>query len=187
MEPASCRFAAVIGNTIVPPVPAFGRHSVYHIQFPFWVPDEIVASHGKWLADYDEIWVYSEFVRRNVNGLIRHYGLEAPPIRLISAHATWAGATSGLPWPERKTILTVGRFFTGGHNKRQDVVIEAFRRLVDGGIEGVELALAGAIHPSPEGRERFHELQQLAAGLDCNFYPNVGRADLAAFTNDPPR
>jgi len=180
VEPERVRFAAVIGNAIVPPVPAFGRTSVYHIQFPFWVPDQVVEEHGKLLAGYDEIWAYSEFVRRNINGLIRHYGLEAPPVRLLAPHAMWSGATSGLPWPERRTILTVGRFFTGGHNKRQDVVIEAFRRLAGRGVQGMELALAGAIHPSPEGRARFHELQALAEGLDCTFYPNIGRADLAA-------
>jgi len=179
VEADKCRFAFVIGNSVVPPVPAFGARSVYHIQFPFWVSDAHVEAKGEWLSGYDEIWVYSEFVRRNVNGLVRHYGLKAPPIRLIPAHATWSGATPGLPWAERRTILTVGRFFTGGHNKRQDVVIEAFRRMVEQGMEGMELALAGSIHPSPEGRSRFHELQSLASGLDCTFYPNISRNDLA--------
>jgi GT2 family glycosyltransferase/glycosyltransferase involved in cell wall biosynthesis len=179
LDQSRCELAAVIGNSIVPPVRAFGRRSVYHIQFPFWIPDEQVEERGQWLGDYDEIWVYSEFVRRNVNGLIRHYGLPAPPIRLLSPHAIWPDPKRNLPWQERHTILTVGRFFTGGHNKRQDVVIDAFRRLADSGTTGFELALAGAIHPSPEGRNRFHELQRMAAGLDCTFYPNVGRADLA--------
>ncbi|HEY1650287.1 MAG TPA: glycosyltransferase [Acidimicrobiales bacterium] len=173
-----CEFAAVIGNTILPPVRAFGRRRVYHIQFPFWVPDEQVDERGHWLGEYDEIWVYSEFVRRNVNGLIRHYQLPAPPIRLLSPHAIWPGTKEIVPWPDRRTLLTVGRFFAGGHNKRQDVVIEAFRRLSENGTTGLELALAGAIHPSPEGRQRFHELLRLADGLNCTFYPNVGRADL---------
>ncbi len=180
VEPGRCRFAAVIGNSIVPPIRAFGKRSVYHIQFPFWVDDRMVEEHGYLLAGYDEIWVYSEFVRRNVNGLIRHYGLEAPPIRLLRPHAMWSGSVSGLPWPKRRKILTVGRFFSGGHNKRQDVVIEAFRRLLDLGVQGVDLALAGAIHPSPEGRKRFYELQSLASGLPCTFHPNIGRGDLAA-------
>ncbi len=166
-----CRFSLVIGNSVVPPLPAFGTRSVYHIQFPFWVPDAHVEANRDLLGGYDEIWVYSEFVRRHVNGLVRHYGLKAPPIRLIHPHATWSGATPGLPWAERKTIVTVGRFFTGGHNKRQDVVIEAFRRMVDRGVEGVELALAGSIHPSPEGRYRFHELQRLAEGLGLHLLP----------------
>ena len=69
--------------------------SVYHIQFPFWIPDQEVEEHGGLLAGYDEIWVYSEFVRRNVNGLIRHYGLDAPPIRLIPPHASWSGSRPG--------------------------------------------------------------------------------------------
>ncbi|HEY6428028.1 MAG TPA: glycosyltransferase, partial [Acidimicrobiales bacterium] len=106
--------------------------------------------------------------------------LKAPPIRLIRACAVWSGATPGIPWPERKTILTVGRFFAEGHNKRQDVVIEAFRRIAETGTTGVDLALAGAIHPSPEGRRRFNELQALAKGLDCAFFPNIARGDLAA-------
>ncbi len=179
VERGHCRFSTVIGNSIVPPVQAFGDRSVYHIQFPFWIPDKQVEQRGHWLGDYDEIWVYSEYVRRNVNGLIRHYGLKAPPIRLIRACAVWSDATAGLPWPERRTVLTVGRFFASGHNKRQDVVIEAFRRLAASGAHDVELALAGSIHPSPEGRSRFHELQALAAGLNCTFYPNIARADLA--------
>lgn len=179
LDHGRCELAAVIGNSILPPVQAFGRRSVYHIQFPFWVPDEQIEERGKWLAGYDEIWVYSDYVRRNVNGLIRHYRLDAPPIRLLAPHAIWPDPKSLVAWPERRTILTVGRFFTGGHNKRQDVVIDAFRQIAAGGDRRLELALAGAIHPSPEGRNRFHELQRQAVGLQCSFYPNIGRADLA--------
>ena len=163
----------------MPPIEAFGTRSVYHIQFPFWIPDQEVEEHGWLLSGYDEIWVYSEFVRRHVNGLIRHYQLDAPPIRLIPPHATWPGATGGLPWPERRTLLSVGRFFRGGHNKRQDVVIDIFRRMQEAGADGMELALAGAIHPSPEGRGWLHKLQDMARGLNCTFYPNIGRAELA--------
>jgi GT2 family glycosyltransferase/glycosyltransferase involved in cell wall biosynthesis len=179
-DPEGCRLSIVLGNSIYPPVEAFGDVCVYLLQFPFWVPDEEVAAMGKWLGAYDEIWVYSEFVRRQVNGLVRHYGLEAPPIRVINPPATWPDASAGLPWPQRRTILTVGRFFAGSHNKRHDVVIEIFRRLRARGIEDVELALAGSIHPSPEGRQRFRELEAMAEGLACTFYPNVARAELAA-------
>ncbi len=153
VEPDSCRFAAVIGNSIVPPVPAFGKRSVYHIQFPFWVPDRVVEEHGDLLAGYDEIWAYSDFVRRNVNGLIRHYGLDAPPVRLIPPHAMWSGAVGGLPWSERRTILTVGRFFTGGHNKRQDVVIEAFRRVLEKRRRRPGVGLGWCDPPEPRGQE----------------------------------
>jgi GT2 family glycosyltransferase/glycosyltransferase involved in cell wall biosynthesis len=179
IEPENCQFSVVLGNTILPPTHAFGDYSVYQLQFPFWVPEQEIAERGSWLGEFDEIWVYSEFVRRHVNGLVRHYGLPAPGIRVITPPAVWPGATGGPPWNERRTVLSVGRFFAGGHNKRQDVVIEAFRRMVEDGIQGVELALAGAIHPSPAGRARFYELQKLAEGLPCTLYPNIARGDLA--------
>ncbi len=180
IEGENCRFSVVLGNSIVPPVPAFGACSVYQIQYPFWIPDVEVEASGKWLGDYDEIWVYSEFVRRNVKGLIKHYGLKAPNIRVLPPPAAWSGTTSNLPWADRKTVLNVGRFFAGGHNKRQDIVIEAFRGLVGRGMDNIDLALAGSIHPSPDGRRRYHELQELAAGLNCTFYPNIERTDLAS-------
>jgi GT2 family glycosyltransferase/glycosyltransferase involved in cell wall biosynthesis len=176
---SDCQFAVILGNSIVPPIESFGLRSAYLLQFPFWVPDEEVERYGHHLAGFSEIWVYSDFVRRHVNGLIRHYGLSAPPIRIISPPAQWAGAQPGPPWRERKRILAVGRFFAGGHNKRQDVVIEAFRRLNQRVSSGLELALAGSIHPTAEGRERFRELQDMAVGLDCSFHPNISRDDLA--------
>ena len=180
VDQSACRLSIVLGNSIVPPIPAFGERRVYQLQFPFYMGEELVTEYGHRLADYDEIWVYSEFVRRHVNGLIRHYRLPAPPLRVIPPPATWSGSTGGLPWADRKTLLTVGRFFAGGHNKRQDVVIEVFRRCLETGLEGYELALAGSIHPTPEGRKRFHELRALAADLPCTFHPNIGRTDLAA-------
>jgi O-antigen biosynthesis protein len=180
VDRSGCRFSVVLGNSIIPPVAAFGRRSVYQLQFPFYMSDEDIAANAKMLADYDEIWVYSDFVRRHVKALLRHYGLGPIPIRVISPPATWPGAGDGLAWADRRTILTVGRFFAGGHNKRQDVVIDAFRQLLEKGLHGFELAVAGSIHPGPEGRKRYHELRALAEGLPCTFHPNVSRADLAA-------
>lgn len=180
VDPVRCRCAVVLGNSVVPPIEPFGRRNIYQLQFPFWMPDVEVEKRATWLRDFDEVWVYSEFVRRHMNGLVRHYGLECPPVRVIAPPAQWSGATRGLPWADRKTILSIGRFFAGGHNKRQDVVIDAFRQLVETAPGGLELALAGSIHPSPEARERFHDLQRMAKGLNCRFYPNINRADLAA-------
>ena len=177
------QFGVVLGNSIIPPIAAFGKRCVYQLQYPFYMPDKAVHAGEGLLGRYDEIWVYSDFVRRNLKGLVRHYGIDAPPIRVIPPPATWTGATRGLPWGQRRVILSVGRFFAGGHNKRQDVVVDAFRTLVEtdpDGMDGVELALAGSIHPSPDGRTRFQELREMAKGLACTFHPNIGRNDLAA-------
>lgn len=178
-DTSACQLSVVLGNSIVPPIEPLGLHNAYLLQFPFWVPDELVEAHRNRLGHFSEIWVYSEFVRRHVNGLVRYYGLAAPPIRVIPPPAQWEGAPLGQPWKDRRKILTVGRFFAGGHNKRQDAVIEAFRMLHKRTEASFELALAGSIHPTSEGRDRFRELQEMADGLNSAFYPNISRYDLA--------
>ena len=177
-DTSACRLSVVLGNSIVPPVEPLGLRSAYLLQFPFSMPDELVEAHRERLGHFSEIWVYSEFVRRHVNGLIRYYGLTAPPIRVVPPPAQWAGARPGQPWKDRRKIVTVGRFFAGGHNKRQDAVIEVFRMLHNRSDTNLELALAGSIHPTSEGRDRLRELQEMADGLNCTFYPNVSRFDL---------
>ena len=146
------RFAAVIGNTILPPVPAFGARSVYHIQFPFWVPDR----------DRRGRMGMARRLRRDL-GLLRvrpaqrqrpdpplRPGGTADPADLGPRHVAGRHRRSPLArtpdHPDRRTLLH------RGHNKRQDVVIEAFRRLVDGRPRGVELALGRRHPPEPGGQ-----------------------------------
>ena len=38
LDPVRCRFAVVLGNSIIPPIKAFGHRNVYQLQFPFWMP-----------------------------------------------------------------------------------------------------------------------------------------------------
>ena len=180
IEPENCRFSVVLGNTILPPTHAFGEYSVYQLQFPFWVPDQEISERGSWLGEFDEIWVYSEFVRRHVNGLVRHYGLAAPPhpgdhaTRRLASRRGMAGPGTNAGRSSRS-----GGSSPAATTSARTSCIEAFRRILETGMKGVELALAGAIHPSPAGRARFYELQQLAEGLPCSLHPNIGRRDLA--------
>lgn len=178
VDPGSMELGIVVGNAIAPPIPAFARRNVYHCQFPFFVPDEYIAEHGPMLGGFDEIWVNSEFTRRYTLGIAGAYGLECPPVRIVHPPASWPGADPGIPWTQRRTILSVGRFFAEGHNKRQDVVIDVVRELVTRG-RPVELALAGSVHTVAESRQRFAELVAMADGLPVRFHPNAGRRRLA--------
>jgi O-antigen biosynthesis protein len=166
--------AIVVGNSIVPPVRGFGRYNIYHCQFPFVAPDFYIEERRDWLDDYAEIWVNSTFTRRYTQGMAHYHGLRCPPVRVINPPSTWPGAHAGRPWAERHTILSVGRFFTEGHDKRQDVVIDVVRGLSERGW-AVDLALAGSLHTTSESRGRYAELAQRASGLNCRFYPNASR------------
>jgi glycosyltransferase involved in cell wall biosynthesis len=91
------------------------------------------------LGGYDDILTISEFSRHWIR---RYWGLESavlyPPI----------DNASFVPGAKCDWILGVGRFFAGNHNKKQDLLIRAFRAAVSGPLKGWELHLAGGFQPT---------------------------------------
>jgi glycosyltransferase involved in cell wall biosynthesis len=77
-------------------------------------------------------------------------------------------------------VLAVGRFFPSAHSKRQDVLIDAFSRLLERGeARDVRLALAGGLERHRTDHVAWYrELVDRAAGLPIDFYPSVDNAVL---------
>lgn len=76
-------------------------------------------------------------------------------------------------------ILSVGRFFPHLHAKRQDVVIETYKKLLKQNPEykKYKLVLAGGV--KDEDKRYFSELKSRAEGFDSIiFYPNIAYKDL---------
>lgn len=166
----------VLGNEIAPPAPGYGRlYNVYMCQFPFDAPEAYIRSNGPFINTFDEIWVNSDFTRRYVNGNLRLFGLRAPKIRIVPPPSTISRPDHIPDWHLRSAVMTVGRFFQGGHNKRQDVVIEIVRELNKTLGRSVPLVMAGSLHATHASRDRFQELLKLADGIECHLYPNVRR------------
>ena len=130
------------------------------------------------LAAYDAVWVNSAYSQRwATHYWHRDAEILYPPIDPVA------------PLPKTPTILHVGRFFVGGHNKRHDVLIEAFRALLARLPSGApwRLVLAGSITPGDEHHAYARHIEALAAGLpvDLRFAPShheitglIGRAAL---------
>jgi glycosyltransferase involved in cell wall biosynthesis len=113
-----------------------------------------------------EVICQSQYVR----GWVRRYWhrdamVVNPPIDIPEAEPD-------LP-AKRPLILSVGRFFTGGHAKRQDLLVRAFRELCDGGLTGWELHLAGAVHREGHNAGCFEEVSALARGYPVVLHPDV--------------
>ncbi len=169
----------VLGNHVVPPIPGYGRHhNIYMCQFPFNAPENYLLGNAEYVNTFDEIWVNSNFTRRYVNGNLHLLGIHPPAIRIISPPASLPRPPQLPDWQDRTSVMTVGRFFHGGHNKRQDVVIEIVRQLSKSLGRPVPLVMAGALHTVPSSRDRFRELQAMTKGIDCRIYPNVSRDEL---------
>lgn len=73
---------------------------------------------------------------------------------------------------KKNIILNVGRFFVGGHSKRQDVLIEAFKELYDssGVARSWELHLIGGIAEGWEHSEYVKKLEEMAEGYPVFFH-----------------
>jgi glycosyltransferase involved in cell wall biosynthesis len=72
--------------------------------------------------------------------------------------------------PKEHTILSVGRFTKAMHNKRQDVLIEAFKKLYKSGYKNWQLVLAGS---STEGKELLAECRHQAQGYPIKFMVDI--------------
>ena len=116
------------------------------------------------LASYRMILANSEFTRALVRRRWRREGRVLYPPADVEAFR---------PLPKRRMILSVGRFGRGGNNKKYDVLIEAFRRLVDGGFRGWELHLAGGAYTDPWNRVYFEQITRAASGYPIVLHPNV--------------
>jgi glycosyltransferase involved in cell wall biosynthesis len=123
------------------------------------------------LRSYDLFLVNSEFTRE---WTLRRLGVEAvvlaPPVD-----------PPGTAEPPRRVarereILAVGRFFRGEHDKRQDVLISAFRQMH---TLGWELHLVGGADQREPTRSRLVELRELAGDLPVHFHVNASGAELA--------
>lgn len=82
---------------------------------------------------------------------------------------------------KQKTILSVGRFFAGGHNKKHLEMLRAFRRMCDRGEipDGWEYHLAGSVGQNlPEHRLYFEEVLKLADGYPVKILENLPFEDL---------
>jgi glycosyltransferase involved in cell wall biosynthesis len=76
-------------------------------------------------------------------------------------------------------LLSVGRFFVGGHAKRQDILIDAFADLLNGGVKDVEFHLAGSSQPWGENLDYLASLRERAKDLPVVFHVNCSHGELA--------
>lgn len=155
-----------LGNEIVPPHEAVGQTNIFCCQFPFPAPEVIVGERLPWFDGFGCMVCYSDFVRSEILRQISARDLPAKRVEVVPP----AVGTVAPPGEKRPgMILSVGRFFEGGHCKRQDKMIEATRELVARGRE-VELHLVGALHPEPAHRAYLERCRQSAAGLPVTFH-----------------
>jgi GT2 family glycosyltransferase/tetratricopeptide (TPR) repeat protein len=157
----------VMGNEIVPPVPPIATINLFHLQFPF--PWRNVGLYNfKLLELYDLIIVNSEFTRKWTARRISEVGVRRsppivtlrPPVREIRpGHSADRGESQGLH------LVTVGRFFTGGHSKRQDVFLDILERARRLSTAQITATIVGSIQNDDESRHYYMQIRLRAESM----------------------
>ena len=160
----------VLGNHVVPPIPAKGKRNFYICQFPFPMDPQELQEKRSNLENYREILTYSHYVREHVLRSLAENGLSSVPVTVLNPPVPMIGGDAA---NKKNAILQVGRFFLGGHNKRADLMIEAFRKLRKGLGEKLKLDLAGSAFPEKATMDYLGELTMQGKGLPVRFHVNV--------------
>lgn len=166
----------LIGNELFPLRKGLGRRNYFICQFPFPTSHDFLSYYHSvaYYKDYELYLVYSEYVRSRVHERLYAWGVERP-VKVLAPTADLIG-------PGEKAdnaVIGVGRFFTGGHNKRHDVMIEAMKRIARRAPElHPRLVLAGALHKEPQHREHMQRLREQARDLPIEFEVDIERAKL---------
>ncbi len=155
-----------MGSEVVAPVKALGKRNFYHCQYPLPCTQDEINRRRSWMTEYEAFIVYSDFVKNHVIEQLVRYGLPDLAIHIVPPPVDRLTVDSST---SRTGIISVGRFVTGDHCNRQDLLIRAFRRLYEGGVKS-ELHLVGSTHPEPRHREYFVECQRLSQGLPVHFH-----------------
>lgn len=163
-ERAINRFV-LMGNEVLPTRAGYGRHRIYHCQFPFPTPQS-ASLHREGLANLDcfeTIVVNSAFTlnayQRELAALDprpRDVRVIHPPVRLLKP------GPGGVPDKE-KLIVSIGRFTPHGHAKRQDVIMNAMAMLAgEPRMKGWRLVLCGMVPNEPAAIALYKDLLKKA-------------------------
>ncbi|MCK0195303.1 glycosyltransferase [Ancylobacter sp. 6x-1] len=166
-----------MGNHLHPPTSARAARNLFHCQFPFPYPGPGLAE----LDGYERFIVNSGFTAQAVEQALQASGSRPYPIHVIAPPVPQFGGDARTKKP---MILSVGRFFVGGHSKQQDLLIEAFRALIADGTIGGELHLAGSSTPGIEHMDYLRRLEESAEGLPIVFHVNCSADELAHLYRD---
>lgn len=132
------------------------------------LPPKLCLDH---LDTYDLICANSQFTRHWIKRYwCRDSEVLYPPVDVEAF----------VPLEKRTLILSVGRFFAGSHNKKHIPMIRAFKSMVDNGLSGWELCLAGGTTPGVIHQEYLEKVKNEARGYPIRIYTDMPFSDLVA-------
>jgi glycosyltransferase involved in cell wall biosynthesis len=158
---------------------AAARRNLLHVQVPF-SPRRSPRNfwrrmrNRKALRGYERVLFNSRFTAAMV-----HRVTPAIPTPTILYPPVEHGGEIPLPWSSRDpVILAVGRFTDQGHPKRQLELVLAFRRMIEEGLHGYRLVLAGSVASDAASQSYLRSIRAASEGYPVDVSPDLPRHDL---------
>jgi glycosyltransferase involved in cell wall biosynthesis len=133
------------------------KKNILHFQVPFKTTPKLGNSVK--LLSWKKIIVNSAFTK---NVIDKSYGVKGivlyPPVDIESIR----------PLEKKNVILSVGRFFSPLHDKKQNILIDAFKKMK---LKGWRLVLAGGVDKASE--DKINNLKKSVEGKDLEILPNI--------------
>lgn len=141
-----------------------GKKNLLHFQIPFKDVGGKSLKNSLKLKLISKVICNSFFTKRIVE---KEYGLCAvvwyPPVSVEEF----------CPGKKENEIIGVGRFEQSMTEKRQDVLIESFKKMVDNGLKGWKLILAGGCAGDKQKNDYLQKLKKSAIGFPIQFEVNI--------------
>ena len=145
----------------------YSKNNILHFQVPFHNVNGKSFGNLIKFKNINHVVCNSHFTQQVIN---KEYGLSSivvyPPIAVEDF----------LPGKKENLILTVGRFSQLLQNKRQDVLIPVFKKLVDQGVNNWRFVITGATDIG--GKEYFNHLKSISQGYPIELIENPSFSQL---------
>ncbi|MBL7078336.1 glycosyltransferase [Candidatus Shapirobacteria bacterium] len=145
------------------------NNNIVHFQVPFKNTSTNKLLDKVKLKLVDHVVCNSEFTKKFID---QEYGTKSkvlyPPIDV----------TKFKPGKKEKIILAVGRFEETMQAKKQDVLIRAFKKMVDGGLKDWRLVLIGGSLGDPKKNKYLADLKSQARDYLVKFLVNASFSEL---------
>jgi len=144
----------------------FAKKNALHFQVPFHGLGGRNFLNKIKLRNINKIVCNSYFTKKFID---KEYGVKSiviyPPVAVEEFK----------PGKKENIILSVARFTDALHNKRQDVLVEVFKKMVEGGLKGWKLFLVGG---DAEGKKLVMKLKKDSQGYPIEILTNVSFGEL---------
>ncbi|MBN1263837.1 MAG: glycosyltransferase family 4 protein [Candidatus Pacebacteria bacterium] len=144
----------------------FARKNILHFQVPFHQVEGRRMINRLKLKKINEIVCNSFFTKSFID---REFGVESsviePPVPVEMLK----------PGKKENLILSVGRFTNLLHHKRQDILVQAFKKMIDMGLKDWRLLLIGG---DREGKDLVKKLRKAGRDYPIEIRTNLSFAEL---------